>query len=59
MLHARQSLCGHPNGEGLYFGSPDRFDAGEDTDAKELISNYAEHKTGVLQPYEARAVLIG
>ena len=37
----------------------DRFDAGEDTDAKELISNYAEHKTGVLQPYEARAVLIG
>ena len=24
---------------------------------KELISNYAEHKDGMLQPYEARAVL--
>lgn len=26
-------------------------------DGKELISNYKEHKTGVLQPYEAIAVL--
>ena len=24
---------------------------------EELICNYAAHKTGVLQPYEARAVL--
>ena len=29
----------------------------DDPDGEELISNYAEHKKGKLQPYEARAVL--
>ena len=29
----------------------------DDIDGEELISNYKAHRTGVLQPYEARAVL--
>ena len=29
----------------------------DDGAGEELISNYAEHKDGMLQPYEARAVL--
>ena len=37
----------------------DAFDSGAEKDAKELISNYKEHKAGVLQPYEARVLLEG
>ena len=29
----------------------------ENTDGTELISNYQEHKSGLLQPYEARVIL--
>ena len=35
----------------------DDFDEGKEAGAKELISNYKEHKKGVLQPYEARVIL--
>ena len=35
----------------------DDFDEGRAEGAVELISNYASHKAGVLQPYEARVIL--
>ena len=35
----------------------DEYDEGRLNDAKELISNYEEHKKGMLLPYEARVIL--
>lgn len=36
-----------------------KCDLFDDIQGEELISNYKEHKDGVLQPYEARVVLVG